>query len=73
VPKNSKKIEEKIRHLGFLGFWGMFGKKREIRVFGWPTMGGYGGKGPEVVSWRWGRWWVVVGWRILDVREVRDG
>jgi hypothetical protein len=38
-----------------MGF-GNVGEKREIGVFGWPAVGGYGGEGPEVVSRWWGRW-----------------
>jgi hypothetical protein len=67
VPKNSKKIEEKIRHLGFLGFWGMFGKKGKSGCLGgrrwvgtvekgrrWCLGGGGGG----------GWWWDGVFWML---------
>jgi hypothetical protein len=37
-----------------------FETKREIGVFGWPVVSGYGGEWPEVVS----RWW-----GFLDFRE----
>jgi hypothetical protein len=69
VPKNSKKIEEKMGFFWRIGFSGNVGEKGEIGVFGWPTVGGYGGKWPEVVS----RWGVVVGVGGFGFREEKDG
>jgi hypothetical protein len=52
---------------------GWLGTKWEIWDFGWPTVGGYGGEGPAVVSGGWREWWMAVGWAYLDFREVREG
>jgi hypothetical protein len=53
-PKSIKKYEKMgaLREK-WVSVW--LGTKREIWGFGWPAMGGYGGEGPVVVSWWWGR------------------
>jgi hypothetical protein len=49
------------------------GAKWEFWANGRPAVGGYGGEGPAVKFWWWGRWLVVVGEGGFGFGEEKDG